>query len=785
MAIYTVTGYSGPVRPTPSLEVSSGVICGINQYTNFTQQDVNNALANDFVIVAGIAAGAVPAPSSVSPPSTPSYTLVKPFGRMLVLGHSHAADAGASATDYGGIHKIASVLQPARLRTLAQGGAILCWTDGNGTSTPTLGDGGWARVCTQLDRQEFTAQLNGGSTTLTAPASIGASSASVAARDGFKQNQWVVVGSNSTPANGEIINVPGTYAPATGAGALSLAASGLVNAHATGDPVYGTLRNYLARDQFVLVNFGVNDLPACGPNAQSSTPGRSCGLVPFQQALRSILARVRYAAFYRYDHPTHAYAGSWSISGVVTPNGTVGYEATTTVGGQTITITTPPDFPGGTIGLEALVDPYGDGGSYQVSVSGATTVGAATWDTHNTNFFTFNQQRGAANGRWGISTYRIKNLNPGVNVISLAVTATVGDGISAAAAAYFRGWGVEAPTPPVIAVMLDPRVPDQGYSTWNTWGYYTRSPVNNVGVSTQTVGAGGIAANSGTANGSVPLGTAVTIGTTGTGNTAVYPGDTITVDKGNANEECRRVMGVDSTTTLHVDSNFLHAHNAGAPVVIGLQDNDLCGGGYVNNQDSQGAVSVPGLWAAIQSVVNEFDSFVFTIGIDDLAAKNPANFIGDNVHYNDGLHDQIKTRVYATLQAAPQSTAQVSSPAVPDRRWWRYVGPNGDAVFLNSWVNFGSPYPLVAFYKDIDTGIVFVKGAVKSGTSASATIFTLPVGYWPSETVEISGFSNYGSANVTIDNAGNVSCPSNGSTGFIHFNGDFLAEESAVIPATF
>lgn len=52
------------------------------------------------------------------------------------------------------------------------------------------------------------------------------------------------------------------------------------------------------------------------------------------------------------------------------------------------------------------------------------------------------------------------------------------------------------------------------------------------------------------------------------------------------------------------------------------------------------------------------------------------------------------------------------------------------ATLLNSWVAFGGSEATPAYQKTAD-GIVRLRGAVKSGSSATATVMTLPVGYRP------------------------------------------------------
>lgn len=72
--------------------------------------------------------------------------------------------------------------------------------------------------------------------------------------------------------------------------------------------------------------------------------------------------------------------------------------------------------------------------------------------------------------------------------------------------------------------------------------------------------------------------------------------------------------------------------------------------------------------------------------------------------------------------------AQTQLPTVETRK---RVGDTGNAVFANSWVNFGGTNESAQYYKD-PFGRVYLGGVVKSGT-VGLTIFTLPAGYRPEE----------------------------------------------------
>lgn len=95
---------------------------------------------------------------------------------------------------------------------------------------------------------------------------------------------------------------------------------------------------------------------------------------------------------------------------------------------------------------------------------------------------------------------------------------------------------------------------------------------------------------------------------------------------------------------------------------------------------------------------------------------------------------------------------------------WRDVSSEG--LFLNSWVNFGAPYANVAYRKD-DAGLVYIRGAAKSGT-VNSTIFTLPAGFRPAAELRRPISSNAAFAEISIDNAGVVKMPAGGSNVVAH-----------------
>ena len=85
-----------------------------------------------------------------------------------------------------------------------------------------------------------------------------------------------------------------------------------------------------------------------------------------------------------------------------------------------------------------------------------------------------------------------------------------------------------------------------------------------------------------------------------------------------------------------------------------------------------------------------------------------------------------------------------------------YVGTTGQPTFQNSWVNYGSPYSLAAFYKD-NQGIVHLEGMIKSGTM-NTIIFTLPTSYAPTQDLHfvVDSNNNFGAVDVNISGGVNA-----------------------------
>lgn len=109
---------------------------------------------------------------------------------------------------------------------------------------------------------------------------------------------------------------------------------------------------------------------------------------------------------------------------------------------------------------------------------------------------------------------------------------------------------------------------------------------------------------------------------------------------------------------------------------------------------------------------------------------------------------------------------------------WRCMAYQGIGVvvapsFLNSWVNYGSPYVTAGYWKDVD-GIIHLQGLIKSGTTTSGTpLFALPSGCRPLATHTFPALSNGALITVVVDAAGScyIGDGTNASSSYLSLEG--------------
>lgn len=158
---------------------------------------------------------------------------------------------------------------------------------------------------------------------------------------------------------------------------------------------------------------------------------------------------------------------------------------------------------------------------------------------------------------------------------------------------------------------------------------------------------------------------------------------------------------------------------------------------------------------------------MLTIGEGD--QERPMRFLGSHTEYNTGQTVMWIQRPGSPLVVGPVPIMG-ADPADPESlEPWHVIGAAGEPAFQNSWVWFGAPKTVPAFYKQND-GWVRLKGLVKSGTT-TATIFTLPAGYRPPFEVYASVTSNNIGGRIRITTAGAVSMTNGGSNVYVQLDG--------------
>lgn len=157
--------------------------------------------------------------------------------------------------------------------------------------------------------------------------------------------------------------------------------------------------------------------------------------------LRAALCRMRMEALFEQNHSSVVFATGSGGSGWTANVGTSLLSGTSATqngaNGNTCTIQTSANFPGGEVDIAALV-PTGGGCVYTVTVDG---VAAASWDTRS------------GGGTWEASSYRLTGLAAGNRTIVLTVTSRQGSGD------YIDHWGWASADPGLLLVPNAPRMP--------------------------------------------------------------------------------------------------------------------------------------------------------------------------------------------------------------------------------------------------------------------------------------------------------------------------------------
>lgn len=207
---------------------------------------------------------------------------------------------------------------------------------------------------------------------------------------------------------------------------------------------------YVSPVDLVVLQLGLGDLANNMVSNGVLTPGA------FRSAFDAILAFSGLAAFYGAEpagasHPSIAYGGTWNDLAVTDRNTGAGIRGSLTVGAS-LTITVPPDFPGGEIDLfwpvalgGATIRIIVDGGARRYGFT--ETIGPTDTDQVTANVA-------------GLKATRLRGLDPGAYTITATLTAVTGFGIA------FDGWGIRAVNPPAVVATSQPLLAPGYAESW-------------------------------------------------------------------------------------------------------------------------------------------------------------------------------------------------------------------------------------------------------------------------------------------------------------------------------
>jgi hypothetical protein len=190
--------------------------------------------------------------------------------------------------------------------------------------------------------------------------------------------------------------------------------------------------------------WGINDL-----NVRDNT---TAALAGFVHDLRTVISRQRAGAVMEETDGSFSYGSGWTSStGVVECSGTS--TKYTTTEGATYTITTPADFPGGTLAI-GITSRNTNGAAGTGAVHTAVVDGVAQAALDARNYHT------GASGTMGC-VYRIKNLTAGAHTIVVTVTSV----LLLTQVDYWQ-WETSGPDAPLVLLPLQPYPVD--YSAYSS-----------------------------------------------------------------------------------------------------------------------------------------------------------------------------------------------------------------------------------------------------------------------------------------------------------------------------
>jgi lysophospholipase L1-like esterase len=191
---------------------------------------------------------------------------------------------------------------------------------------------------------------------------------------------------------------------------------------------------YLPVSPVVVFNYGYNDLFFLGSTIQQVSSW-------FGMALTASVCVSRAGGWFTDTDASVAYSSGWTANtGVAVYGYQTNHQTSTT--GHTVTITVPADFPGGEIDLLTLT--FGGGTKWSTVVDGGSPqILDGTGSLY-----------GSFSGQANLVVQRLTGLSKGTHTIVLTVVS-----IDASASAFFQGYLVAAPTPPVTVIVNAPQNP--------------------------------------------------------------------------------------------------------------------------------------------------------------------------------------------------------------------------------------------------------------------------------------------------------------------------------------
>lgn len=175
---------------------------------------------------------------------------------------------------------------------------------------------------------------------------------------------------------------------------------------------------------------------------------------------------------------------------------------------------------------------------------------------------------------------------------------------------------------------------------------------------------------------------------------------------------------------------------------------------------------------AINSVCDEFSGVIGRVDKDAVIQKQRKFFSSDGAHLNDWGHTENGVLIAKALNSTAVPLRNLVWQDPVDQRGWYNLTAQGASFgtpFQNSWVNYSTADEPAGWYKDIGTGLVVLRGAIKNTAATTvpltAIICTLPVGCRPAYTKDFVCASQSGATTVQVRPTGDVILNANGPVG--------------------